>query len=407
MNLLDTRAFTGLKNAECIVVKTTNKCNLSCDYCYEDITNDKNMDLHVFKNLIDELVSQSTAEKITILLHGGEPLIMPEQWLIEAVDYARNKGKDASKQITISMQSNLHHITDRKIALIKKLDIRLGVSIDAPDTFAAHMRGSSKRVIANFLRLRKSQVMAGVITTINESNYTKFSEICNWFENELDIKDFKANVVYPVGAGAFLPALSSQAIFEAQKGIIDYMLETSGKGLIEYNLAYEIARFFSDRIQTPKLWDTLCQEQSCQAGNKVIGVTVDGNILPCGRFGDHRNEIDRNKGTHSITVDQLLFATKENWLDCHSCKAKSICSFGCLAFIIRSKKRINLECQPTKMRFDYYEQNKNNLIQVYHHIMERGLFKASYPDGRYSDTCYTDGSYTDYYSDGYTDKGGC
>jgi uncharacterized protein len=359
------------------------------------------MDIDILRASVDKIIENTSSDKVTFLLHGGEPLLMSAEWINQAAEYMNKKGKEFGKKITISMQSNLHHISNSKIEAIKNNGIGLGVSIDSDYLNPLSMRGDSTKTINNFIKLQSNGIKCGVITTINNDNFGSFARICDWLNNDLKVGDFKANVVYPVGAGDSLQTLNADQIFSAQKDIIDFMVRSQGKELIEYNIAYEINRLFSKKEDNPQLWNTLCQDKSCQAGNKVLGLSVEGNNLPCGRFTEASAvELDQIS-----SVNEMLFATKENWANCNTCEAKHICNYGCLAFIMRSKSRTNIECSPTKLRYAYYQSILSDLKVVYDHISERNIFKLSYPDGRYSDTGYSDGSYSDYYSDGYGDKG--
>jgi hypothetical protein len=48
-----------------------------------------------------------------------------------------------------------------------------------------------------------------------------------------------------------------------------------------------------------------------------------------------------------------------------------MCNFGCQAFIVRSKVKKNIECEPTKLRLAYYRENRAAIQRLYEIICEK------------------------------------
>ncbi|MGB0523929.1 MAG: radical SAM protein, partial [Flammeovirgaceae bacterium] len=304
--------------------------------------------------------------EILFLFHGGEPSLLKNEWYETAISYAQEVAKRYCKRVKFSMQTNLFSVSAAKIDLFKKYNIHLGVSLDGVAHTAQTQRSGESKVFENYLRIKQAGLKAGILTTINHSNYNQFDKLCPWLVEHAQIKNFKANVVTPVGRGVEMKSLLPEQVFQAQKSIIDFMLATNG-ALIEENLRTEIIRFFEGRTEA----ETLCHEQQCGAGSKVLGITPQGKLLPCGRF--QWNDTPFFLG--SIQETQLAdFESKrtefhhlvpENWYNCSSCEAKKICGFGCQAFIVRSKQQANVDCLPTKMRFAYFKQKEKELRKLY------------------------------------------
>jgi uncharacterized protein len=176
--------------------------------------------------------------------------------------------------------------------------------------------------------------------------------------------------------------MPAEKIFEAQLSILEYMIATEGKKLLESNLNTEILRFFTeDEAELKKLRGTLCHEKRCGAGSSVLGVTPDGHLLPCGRFSWDNSEyflgsLYDNKvlkksyqKSFSSKVNDFHALVPKSWYDCQSCEAKKTCGFGCQAFIVRSKEKANVDCLPTKMRYRFYKENRERLKPVYEQII--------------------------------------
>ncbi len=363
------------RNVSTLVVKVTHRCNLDCQYCYEHITRKgEDMSLETFQQLADRVLHYSIQPTITFLFHGGEPSLLPNSWYEQAIEYAHKQAEVYDKTARFSMQTNLVSLTQEKIDLFRKYQIQLGVSLDGTADARDSMRGRESRVFQNYLRVREANVSCGILTTINHSNYNKFDRICDFLVHTANVKHFKANVVTNVGAGYHLPALKAEHIFEAQRAILEYMIATEGRLLTEHNLNVELERFFATDTERQKLTNTLCHEKTCGAGKSVIGVTPKGDLLPCGRFqwndeayflGDVHSDISRNSiRRFDKTLAQFQALVPSTWDDCGSCAARKICTFGCQAFIVRSKEQANVDCLPTKMRFAYYEENRERLVPV-------------------------------------------
>jgi uncharacterized protein len=352
-----------------VIVKVTHRCNLDCLYCYENITKQgEDMHLATFRQLASQVLQASQKHEITFLFHGGEPLLLPNAWYEEAIQTAQDLAYQHKKRVHFTMQSNLLGLTEAKINLLQTHKIALGVSFDGvmEDT----MRGGEAKVLANFLRVRQARISAGILTTINAQNYQHFDKICHFLHKDVGLRTFKANVVTPVGAGLAMEALDASQIFEAQHAMLEYMIATEGKALIETNLMREIKRYFAteeERLREPQ---TLCHEKRCGAGSTVVGITPQGDITPCGRFAWNEQayfigKLGEDSPTeYSAKLHKFHALVPQNWYDCDACPAKRICGFGCQAFIVRSRSKANVDCLPTKMRYAYYEANAERLKNV-------------------------------------------
>ncbi|MBI1299006.1 radical SAM protein [bacterium] len=397
------------QNVSTVVVKVTHRCNLDCAYCYEHITAGKDMSIEIFRKLVDRVIQNTQSPNVMFLLHGGEPTLMTNEWLQTASHYAHAIAGIHSKRAVIAMQSNIIALDQGKIRLLKDLNIHLSVSMDGPSSISNSLRGRGDRAVDNYRKLIRSGIRPGVLMTINSSNYQNFDEICDWLSREICINEFKANVVYSVGTGINLSDMKPEQVFEAQHAMLEYMIRTQGQSVIEDNLSFELLRFFASDDGQHRIAHTLCHEKQCGAGNRVVGVTVDGNILPCGRFqwndqSHFLGNLDKNLDSDFVQYDEAVqkFHTlvPENWYDCEQCDAQSICSFGCQAFIVRSKSQANVECLPTKMRHLFYVQNKSRLAPVVEQIRRRWNHRIQEdhitPLDSYTDTTYFDRSYSDY-----------
>lgn len=354
-----------------LVVKVTNRCNLDCLYCYENIQKKgQDMSMEVFVALAERVFQGTQAPEVLFLFHGGEPMLLPAAWYEQACAAARKIAKRLGKRAKFAMQSNLVSLTPAKITMLRDLHIELGISFDGIAERFASMRNQEAKVMENYWRLREANVKTGILTTINHQNFAHFDTICRFLVKEAKVNHFKANVVSSVGRGYGLANLSATQIFEAQRAIFEFMIETQGKVLTEYNLCLALNRFFDPSKRSATT--TLCHEKRCGAGSQVLGITTTGDLLPCGRFqwDDHTYHLGNltendQANTFKQKVDRFHDLVPQNWFDCPTCPAKAICAFGCQAFIVRSQAQANVECLPTKMLFQYLTENQERLRPIW------------------------------------------
>lgn len=412
------------RNVEALIVKVTHRCNLDCAYCYERITAGKDMTLETFAALVDRVAASTINNHVQFIFHGGEPSLMPNSWLASASNYARERFSATGKSITLSMQSNALALNKAKLETLHELGIGLGVSLDGPPQISGALRGRSELACSNFKLARDMGLRPGLLLTINETNVKHFDLICRWLQDDLRVTEFKANVVSAVGRGAGMADLQAESVFEAYRDILEYMIETHGAAVIEDNLAVELCRFFEAQAGRKRSQSaSLCLTKSCGAGSRVLGITPHGNLLPCGRFqwddeayflgGLDENSDDEqdSQGAFESRVQGFHNLVPEVWVNCADCRARDVCSYGCQAFAARSAKRVNVDCLPTKMRYDYYACNSQRLIPVFQNISrrkQRELPIGQFPgqtltlSGRSGEDGYRD-SYNDY-SDFYRDR---
>eukprot|EP00803_Ostreobium_quekettii_P011576 evm.model.scf_875.1 EVM.evm.TU.scf_875.1 scf_875:14384-15711(+) len=361
------RLATSWANLRFLVVKVTRRCNLDCSYCYEDIGSGADMTLETFQRTANAALDSTTSERVGFLFHGGEPTLLGVDWYRKALDYADAAAKRTGKVADYKMQSNLVSVDRRFLDLFLERDIHVGVSMDGPPDMNDETRGAGRKVVENFKRGKAEGLRVGVLATINHSNWDRMP------------------------------------ILKARRDILDHMLETGGNGVIEENLERELIKFVDKRSCS----NTLCDGQLCGAGSQVLGVTPEGNLLPCGRF--EWNDRSWSLGSVSDTDDQAFQFRGEqmrrfwgvsdyNWADCGTCRARHMCSYSCQAFVVRSKSQLNIECTPTLGLYDYLTEQPDGKVEALVATLKlhKSMVNNTYVDGMgYND--YDDNhGYNDY-----------
>ena len=132
-----------LSDKDVVLLFITERCNLTCDYCY--VRQGTNvMPFEVAKKVIDQ-VSEGTI----IDLFGGEPTLELDL-LHRIVDYARSTGK----RLPFQLYTNGSHYSDSLVALIRK-GVNISISFDGLASEArTHSQEVTETIIGNIKLLK-------------------------------------------------------------------------------------------------------------------------------------------------------------------------------------------------------------------------------------------------------------
>ncbi len=179
-----------------LVLKLSKLCNLRCRYCYEheDLANKERMPLDGLKFFMQHLGEhyreQEWRHELRFVLHGGEPSLLPGDYLRGFVDLQKHylDGIPYSN----SLQTNLYRLNERQMALMEELCIGMGVSLDV---FGGERRtladtDSQASVLANLQKLidrgRIERLGVGAISVLHRGNVERAEGMLRFY-NELGL----------------------------------------------------------------------------------------------------------------------------------------------------------------------------------------------------------------------------
>lgn len=157
-----------------IVFKISERCNLKCDYCYFFFGGDDTWKLH--PPLVSQTVVESTGafaaraardyglETVTIIFHGGEPLLMSRPRFAEMCEALRSY--EDGFRFEFGLQTNGVLVTPDWIDLFERYKVSVGVSLDGTqainDLHRLDFKGQSsyEKTVAG-LRLMQTAAAAG------------------------------------------------------------------------------------------------------------------------------------------------------------------------------------------------------------------------------------------------------
>lgn len=184
----DSTSSTALKPAivDTVLIKVASRCNIDCTYCYVYHLGDENW-LNLPKIIADDTIyavasslgelSQSQTRAFSIVLHGGEPLLLGTKKLDFVLEKLR---ASVPSSYPIGIQTNGLLISDSVLDICVRHNATVAVSLDGPaDINDAHRvdhraRGTFERVMAGIAllnqRTERKKLYAGLLAVINPTS---------------------------------------------------------------------------------------------------------------------------------------------------------------------------------------------------------------------------------------------
>jgi uncharacterized protein len=166
-----------------IVLKTVERCNLNCSYCYFFNGLDQSYKqrpkfispdtIDAVINFIQSGIKKLNIQNVSIILHGGEPLMQPKKDFIYLLE-AFNSTLGREVKLSFSIQTNATLVTQQWVDLLNKYNVNVGVSIDGTQEYHDRYRldhvgrGSYEAVVYGIKLLQKGlNSKPGCLTVIN------------------------------------------------------------------------------------------------------------------------------------------------------------------------------------------------------------------------------------------------
>lgn len=180
-----------------VVIQPTTFCNLDCDYCYlpeRQLKHKFALELlePTFRNLFS---SPYLKGKFTVVWHAGEPLTVSASFYesaFEVINSISQKFNVNQFPFEHSIQTNATLINQFWCDLIKKYNIRVGVSLDGPAFLHdAHRKtrtglGTHSSTMRGISYLNKNSIEFSVIAVLTQESLQYPDEIFNFFvENKI------------------------------------------------------------------------------------------------------------------------------------------------------------------------------------------------------------------------------
>ena len=160
-------------------------CQASCKYCFGPHKG-AIMDSATVKasiRFIRNIAVETSAKEISIIFHGGEPLLMPiTNWKIL---FDEVKTQLAGYKIDMNMQSNLWNLDDDFMKLFCENNVSIGTSLDGPKELCDSNRGEGY-FDKTFTVIKKANAYGcsvSGIATITKQTLPHAQDIVKYFRN--------------------------------------------------------------------------------------------------------------------------------------------------------------------------------------------------------------------------------
>ena len=356
-----------------VTMKLTPGCNLKCTYCNVEAVTPKTpkMELDRYKRIADLLIKNSKSHFVGLEFHGGEPLLLPDEWYEEAVAYGRALAREHNKIIDFPLVTNGTMLSEKRLKRLLDLGIRFCISCDGPPTINDILRGAGERVERALALVHRERVQTGVITVLSQANWNRMPEVMDWF-GDIGVKDFTINFMQPQGRGMESSLLSAEQMFTAMRDIFEHM-HANDVRVHEAETILRVQRFAAGRDPKPQLH---CSEFGCQAGKTYVAINFDGTMHACGTdLANHPiGHMDQpfDEDFYNKALAQLH--DKGAWVvRCFDCDAKQICNHSCPTSDYNSEEFKEYDCKSTKLLWDYFQANSERVYELFDRYAQRRM----------------------------------
>jgi radical SAM protein with 4Fe4S-binding SPASM domain len=328
-----------------IILLPTNKCNVNCEYCFEDKTDDR-MTLEqlevVIKKVLDYM-DEATISALTIHWQGGEIMTMPHQWFAEAYNLIQKAASARGKLVDHGLQSNMIAYHPRWNDLIARMfGNSVGTSMDFPNLHRKLFNGSA----SDYTRIWKYNVQVAlaagiqmaVIAVPNEATLDVGAEkFFSYFVDEVGVNSFQVNTPFPGGEQNDIKrslGLDVDRLGQFFVDLTDVWLERGYGKSVAVGPIDELVKKFTDGSGClPCIWQANCADEFISIDARGYVAQCDcwvtsypeyffGNIFECESLGVMLKE-------SSVRRKFLERPAAIIPKDCIECDYLSLCHGGC------------------------------------------------------------------------------
>lgn len=300
-------------------------CNLMCDYCFNASSPNKSerMSMETYQNILEMI---KDIPNITMIFHGGEPLLMGHDFFDNALSMQSDILND--NNVTTTIQTNLISLDDNWIDIIQKNDIGIGTSLDGTQDIHDNIRhysdgkGSYEKVCKGIKMLNQAGIKIGAITTYTKLMEGRGLEVYESMR-ESGLYGWKLNCM--VKSGRDNDDVLSADVDVFAKDFIEmadrYMKDKDCPKFKTVNML--LNSYFIAKDERPM------HKYNCQ--RKEITIDSDGSIYPCGRFTDMPNFKLGEVGDdiEIIFGHDIKNKMTSDYEDCKICEYDKSCHLRC------------------------------------------------------------------------------
>lgn len=335
-----------MSNQLSLILLPTNKCNVACEYCFEEKTADfmthDQLALTVEK-LLDHMEHQHIPELI-IYWQGGEVMIMQPEWFERAHELISAAASRRGKKIGHSLQSNMIGYSAKWNGVIREMfGNSVGTSMDFPNLYRkarGHTADDYTRIWARNIKLaREAGISVGVISIPNRETLRLGGEaFYSYFVDELGITDFQVNTSFSGGEindAKTESILDMPALARFFVELADVWFERGYSAGVKLGPIDELLHHFMGRVaRLPCIWQQNCADD-------FVSIDARGHVAQCDcwvtsypeyRFGNVFGAKSFSQLMKESKARRRFVSRPEAMIEhetCAGCDYLSICHGGC------------------------------------------------------------------------------
>ena len=308
-----------------IVINMTERCNLSCIYCYEHSKRGRELEYANVLTTLDRLLGQHHDKpKIIVQFSGGESLLEFEtiQRLIEHVRLNYIHSPDWKAHVRFGISTNGTLLNDGiKSWLLQNEDVSMGVSLDGTEESHNRNRSNSYALLAeHFDFIRRYDIPVKMTL----SPYT-IGDCANGIKHIHSLGfECTGNLVFEDVWGTIEEKKAHLKEFSVQLDeLIDYYTEHP-----------EVTRatMMMPLMESLPFDHNREMYRNCGMGKHIVAIDVDGGAYPCHRF----TPMCTNRPPGDIQPEPVVIKPKE----CAECPLLPMCP-GCSAYNYELNGNVN------------------------------------------------------------------
>lgn len=335
-----------MSNRLSLILLPTNKCNVACEYCFEDKTADfmTHEQLEVaIDRLLDHMEQQCVPEMI-IYWQGGEVMIMQPEWFERAHELISRAAGRRGKTIGHSLQSNMIGYSSKWNKVIAEMfGNNVGTSMDFPNLYRkahGHTADEYTRLWTRNVRLaREAGIEVGVISIPNkETLRLGGAAFYSYFVDELGVTDFQVNTSF---SGGELNEAKSESILDMPAlarffvELADVWVERGYPAGVKLGPIDGLLNHFMGRVASlPCIWQQNCADD-------FVSIDARGHVAQCDcwvtsypeyRFGNVFGAKSFSQVMKESKARRRFVTRPEEMIEhetCAACDYLSICHGGC------------------------------------------------------------------------------
>lgn len=284
-----------------------------------------------FEKFVVELIeiNNNLGRDTDITFHGGEPMLIGAPLLGKAFEIVKKY-----EGATISVQSNGTLISNEMVDLLKKFNVRVGISIDGPkemhDTYRLNKgkSGSFDLVFGNIMKLKSAGVVVGGLATVTDQTLKSPEKFYHFFkDNKLDYS-FNPLFIDP-NKPSDCNSLNANDYIEFYKKMFDLWIND--------NDGYQSIQCFERIMSAMGVKKNIFMEVCTyipDCSKTTVAIDTKGDFYRCLHYCmDQKNRIGNiYRDLLDIAVGDEQFSKRFDYLKetiCKNCDIQEYCCGGC------------------------------------------------------------------------------